>query len=130
MSNEGYIPIKIELFGVASIEGHIIRYIAPLTADPILDKMPFVLRGRWSFGSKNYWTLPGVGLRVGINPKSTKDVEKGDIIFNPKTDELIIIVESMEMPNKINKIGKITSSNLDSIQDARNGLNTKVFKVK
>ena len=111
-------------------EGTIIRYIAPLTADPILDKMPFVLRGRWSFGSKNYWTLPGMRIRAGTNPKSTKDVEKGDIVFNPKTDEFIIVLENMEMPNKINKIGEITSSNLVSILNANNGLNTKIAKIQ
>ena len=44
--SDGDIPIKVELFGVASLEGYIIRYIAPLTADPILDKMPFVLPAR------------------------------------------------------------------------------------
>jgi hypothetical protein len=128
--SDGDIPIKIELFGIASLEGYIIRYIAPLTADPILDKMPFVLRGRWSFGSNKYWTLPGLGLRAGNNPKSTKDVEKGDLVFNAKTDEFIIVMENQEMPNKVNKIGRITTSNLDPVLNARNGLNTKVFKAK
>ncbi|MEJ2277609.1 MAG: cyclophilin-like fold protein [Candidatus Lokiarchaeota archaeon] len=127
--SDGDIPIKIELFGVATLEGIIIRYLAPLTADPILDKMPFVLRGRWSFGSKKYWTLPGTKIRAGTNPKSTTEVEKGDIVFNPKTDEFIIVLEDMEMPNKINKIGRITSLNLDSMLNANNGLNTKVHKV-
>ena len=125
----GDIPIKVDLFGVASLEGYIIRYIAPLTADPILDKMPIVLRGRFSFGSKKYWTLPGLGLRVGTNPKSTKDVEKGDLIFNPKTDELIVVIESHIMQNKINKIGKITSD-LDPILNARNGLKTEINRAK
>jgi len=127
--SDGDIPIKIDLFGVASLEGYIIRYLAPLTADPILDKMPFVLRGRWSFGSKKYWTLPGLGLRVGTNPKSSKNVERGNLVFNPKTDELIIILETMEMPNKVNKIGEITSD-LEAVKNARNGLNTKIYKTK
>ncbi len=126
--SEGDIPIKIELFGVASLEGYIIRYIAPLTADPIIDKMPFVLRGRWSFGTHKYWTLPRLGLRAGLNPKSLKDVKKGDLIFNPKTDELIIVLEDTEMPNKVNKIGEITS-NLEPMLKANNGLNTKVYKA-
>ena len=33
------------------------------------------------------------------------------------------------MPNKVNKIGRITA-NLDLVQNARNGLNTKIFKSK
>ncbi|MFW9864536.1 MAG: cyclophilin-like fold protein [Candidatus Thorarchaeota archaeon] len=123
----GIIPIKIELFGIGILEGQIIRYITPLTADAILDKMPFNMRGRFSFGSKKYWTLPGMGIFKGPNKKSIKDVEKGDIIYNPKTDELIIIVETLQMPNKINKIGKV-NSNLDLILKANNGLNTKISK--
>jgi hypothetical protein len=91
--------------------------------------MPFVLKGRFSFGAKTYWTLPGLELYKGHNPKSIKIVEKGDIIYNPKTDELIILIESTEMPNKVNKIGKVTE-NIEFFLQARNGLGTKLYKVK
>ena len=121
------IPIKIDLFGIGIIEGNIIRYIAPLTADAIIDKLPLVLRGRSSFGSKKYWTLPGVEIYKGPNSKSTDNVEKGDILYNPKTDELIIALEDIEMTNKVNKIGKV-DTNLDILLEARNGLNTKFSK--
>ena len=126
----GDIPIKIEIFGVANLEGYIDRIFAPLSADAVLEKMPFVLRGRFSFGSKKYWTLLGLGMREGTNPKSVAVVEQGDIVYNPKTDELIFVLENdVELPNKVNKIGKITF-NLDSILNARNGLNTKIYKSK
>ncbi len=121
------IPIKIELFGIGTIEGNIIRHIAPLTADAIISKLPLVLRGRFSFGSKKYWTLPGVEIYKGPNSKSTDIVKKGDILYNPKTDELIIVLEDIEMPNKVNKIGKV-DTNLEILLEARNGLNTKIFK--
>jgi len=124
----GDIPIKIEIFGITPLNGYIDRIFAPISADAILDKMPFVLRGRFSFGSKKYWTLPGLGLIEGINPKSIKDVEKGDLVYNPKTDELIIVIENLEMPNKVNKVGKVTIT--EEILSARNGLNTKIFKIK
>ncbi len=120
------IPIKIEIFGITTLNGFIDRIYAPLSADAILDKMPFALRGRFSFGSKKYWTLPGVGLREGTNPKSVKDVEKGELVYNPKTDELIIIIENLEIPNKVNKVGKIEIN--DDILNARNGLTTKISK--
>ena len=64
----------------------------------------------------------------GHNPKSIKNVEKGDIIYNPKTDELIILIENAEMPNKINKIGKV-SHNLEILLKANNGLKTKITKA-
>jgi len=123
------IPVKIDLFGIGTIEANIIRHIAPLTADAIIDKLPIILRGRFSFGSKKYWTLPGVEIFKGPNPKSTKMVEKGDILYNPKTDELFIALEDIEMPNKVNKIGKV-DSNLEILEKARNGLNTKISKKK
>jgi len=121
------IPIKIELFGIGTIEGNIIRHIAPLTADAIISKLPLVLRGRFSFGSKKYWTLPGVEIYKGPNTKSTNVVKKGEILYNPKTDELLIVLEDIEMPNKVNKIGKV-DSNLEILLEARNGLNTKITK--
>jgi len=120
------IPIKIEIFGITTLNGFIDRIYAPISADAILDKMPFVLRGRFSFGSKKYWTLPGLGLREGTNPKSIKDVEKGELVYNPKTDELIIIIENLEMPNRVNLVGKIEVN--DDILNARNGLTTKISK--
>ncbi len=121
------VPIKIILFGIGTLEGNIIRHLSPLTADAIINKLPFALRGRYSFGSKNYWTLPGVEIYKGTNPKSIINAEKGDILYNPKTDEFIIAIEEIEMSNKVNKIGKI-NTNLDLLLQARNGLNTKILK--
>ena len=128
MSDKGDIKIRIEIFSVGNVEGLITRYLGPISADAILSKMPLVLRGRFGFGSKNYWTLP-VGIRKGPDSKATRNVEKGDIVYSPKTDEMIIILESIEMPNKINKIGKITA-NIELFQKATNGTNTKISIIK
>ncbi|MHA2282386.1 MAG: hypothetical protein ACXAC5_16200 [Promethearchaeota archaeon] len=124
-SDTGIVPIKIDLYGIGTLEGHIIRHIAPLCADAIIEKIPFTLRGRFSFGSKKYWTLPGLGIYKGPNSKSVKIIELGDIVYNPKTDEVIIAMENIQMQNKVNKVGKVTA-NLDMILNARNGLNTKI----
>ena len=121
--------IKIDLFGIGTITGEMIRYLAPLSADAIINKLPLVLRGRFSFGSKLYWILPGVEIYKGTNPKSKKNVEKGDIIYNPKSDEILFILENTELQSKVNKIGKITE-NLDFFLQAKNGLNTKISKMK
>jgi len=122
------IKIKIDLFGIGTINGELLRYYAPLSADAIINKLPLILRGRFSFGSKTYWTLPGMEIHKGHNSKSIKNVEKGDIIYNPKTDELIILIENAEMPNKVNKIGKV-SNNIEILLKANNGLNTKISKA-
>lgn len=124
MSNSGDIPVKIELFGIGSINALIYRHLAPLSADAILDKMPFIIRGRFNFGAKDYWSLPGIEIYKGLNSKSTRLVKKGDIIYNPKSDELIILLEDREMSNKVNLIGKVTE-NLEFFLKARSGLNTK-----
>ena len=129
MSDRGIISIKIDLFGIGSVFANIIRHHAPLSADAILNKMPFVLKGRFSFGAKKYWTLPGLELNKGHNSKSIKNVEKGDIIYNPKTDELIILIEDIEFVNSVNFIGKVTK-NLEFLLQARNGLGTKLYRVK
>jgi hypothetical protein len=128
MSDSGEIPIKIDLFGIGILDGHIIRHFAPLSADAILDKLPIILRGRFSFGSKKHWILPGVEIFKGKNPKSKEEVEKGDIIYNPKTDELILVIENSLMPNKVNVIGKI-NSHIEVLLKAKNGLNTKISKT-
>jgi uncharacterized protein YjiK len=90
--------------------------------------LPLILRGRFNFGGKEYWTLPGVKIFKGTNPKSIKSVKKGDIIYNPKSDELIIMIEDYEMLNKVNKLGEV-SSNLQILLKANNGLNTKILRT-
>jgi len=128
MTDQGQIPIKIELFGIGALEGYLIRHIAPFSADAIINKLPIILRGRFSFGSKKYWTLPGIEIYKGLNPKSVSEVKEGDIVYNPKNDELIIIIEALEMSNKVNIVGKVMS-NLELLLKARNGLNTKILRV-
>ncbi|MFO7795959.1 MAG: cyclophilin-like fold protein [Promethearchaeati archaeon] len=123
--SQAEIPIKIVLFGIGMIKGKIIRHISPLSADAIIDKLPLVLRGRFSFGSKKYWTLPGVEIYRGRSERSDKEGKKGDIMYNPKSDELLFLLEDQTLPNKVNKIG-VVESNLELILNARNGLNTKI----
>ena len=129
MSNSGDIAIKIDLFGIGSVRAVIHRHLSPLSADAILDKMPFIMRGRFNFGSKDYWSLPGIGIYKGLNPKSTRTVKKGNIIYNPKSDELIVLLEDREMPNKMNLIGEITE-NLNLFLQAKSGLNTKFSRIR
>ncbi|MHA1985239.1 MAG: hypothetical protein ACW98D_01250 [Promethearchaeota archaeon] len=126
-SDTGLVPIKIDLFGIGIIEGQLIRHIAPLCADAIINKLPIMLRGRFSFGSKKYWTLPGIGVYKGPNSRAKKEVQSGDIIYNPKTDEIVIIIENLLMPNNVNKVGEV-NSNLELLLNAKNGLNTKISK--
>jgi hypothetical protein len=128
MSDQGQIAIKIELFGIGVLDAYIIRHLSPFSADAILRKLPLILRGRFNFGGKEYWTLPGVKIFKGTNPKSIKSVKKGNIIYNPKSDELIIMIEDYEMLNKVNKLGEV-SSNLQILLKANNGLNTKILRT-
>ncbi|MFW9950958.1 MAG: cyclophilin-like fold protein, partial [Candidatus Thorarchaeota archaeon] len=128
MSNSGELLIKMDLFGIGTAKGKIIRYLAPLTSDAIIDRLPITLRGRFSFGKKAYWTLPGIEIYQGTNQKSLKEAKKGDIVYNPKTDELIFTLEDYYYPNKVNKVGEI-SENIDIFLGAKNGLNTKISKL-
>ena len=125
--SEAQIPITMEFLGLGSLKGIIFRHISPLSADAILDKIPFVLRGRFCFDSKKYWTLMNVGIRKGPNQKAQKGFERGEIVYDPKSDELIIVLQNIEMPHKMNKIGKIIS-NIEIFEKARNGLNCKITK--
>jgi hypothetical protein len=125
--SEAKIPIQLKLFGVGNLEGVVLRHISPICADAFLRKMPFVLRGRFKFGSKDCWILPGLGIRKGANQKAKKDANKSEIFYNPKSDELLIIIKEQKLPNKMNKLGEITS-NLEVLKEARNGLSIKFTK--
>ena len=127
--SEADVPINIQLYGIGILKAIMIRHIAPFTADAVLDKLPIILRGRFSFKSKRYWTIPDVKIFKGLNQSATKELIKGDIVYNPKTDEIMIILDSQVFPNKVNKIGEVLN-NLDLVQKAINGLNTKIFKIK
>jgi hypothetical protein len=128
MSDGGELLIKIDLFGIGTIKGKIIRHLAPLSADAIIDHLPIILRGRFSFGKSAYWTLPGAKIFKGTNPKSYLTARKADIVYNPKSDELIFILEEYTFPNKVNKIGEIIE-NIEFFLKARNGLNTKISRL-
>ncbi|MBN1803023.1 MAG: hypothetical protein JW891_16050 [Candidatus Lokiarchaeota archaeon] len=125
--SEAEIPIEIDFLGVGSVDATIIRHLGPISADAILNKMPFVLRGRFGFGSNKYWMLMNVGIRKGPDSKATKTIQKGDLAYNPKSDEIIIAIEDIEMPNNVNRIGKLVS-NVTFFQTVRNGLNCKLSK--
>ncbi len=125
MSDGGEVVIKIELFGIGAVKGKIMRHLAPLSADTIIDHLPIILRGRFSFGKQAYWTLPGIEIFKGTNKKSSQAAKKNDIVYNPKSDELIFILEDFTFSNNVNKIGEITD-NIDFFLKARNGLNTKI----
>ncbi|MEJ2250486.1 MAG: hypothetical protein P8Y70_12540 [Candidatus Lokiarchaeota archaeon] len=129
MSEQADIPVVIQLFGIGKMKAIVIRHLSPLTSDAILDKLPFALRGRFNFGSKKAWILPGLGIRKGLSIRAAKKVKKGDLIYNPRSDELRIILEDYEMPNKVNKVGEV-KSDLELILQAKNGLNTKIQKVR
>ncbi len=126
MEDKGKIPILITLFGIGTLKGHVIRHLAPLSADALLNRLPLVLRGRFSFGSKKYWSLPGIGIRKGLNSKTARtQVKAGEIVYYPKSDELIFCIEASKMPDKVNIIGKI-QDDLSLFLKAINGLNTKI----
>ncbi|TFG00332.1 MAG: hypothetical protein EU541_02595 [Promethearchaeota archaeon] len=121
--------IKIQLYGIGALKAKIMRHLAPITIDKFLQKLPLVLRGRFSFKSKKYWTLPGVEIFKGLNESAISDLEKGDIVYNPKTDEILIILEDQNFPNKVNKMGEVVSD-LSPILKARNGLSTKISQLQ
>ncbi|MHA1688174.1 MAG: cyclophilin-like fold protein [Promethearchaeota archaeon] len=130
MEDKGKILILITLFGIGTLKGYVIRHLAPLSADALLNHLPLVLRGRFSFGSKKYWSLPGIGIRKGLNSKTARtEVEAGEIVYYPKSDELIFCIETLEMPDKVNIIGKI-QDDLSLLLKAKNGLNTKISREK
>jgi hypothetical protein len=128
MSDRGEVLIKIDLFGIGIINGKIMRHFAPLSADAVIDHLPIILKGRFSFEKKIYWTLPGIEIFKGTNPKSYVAAKKGDIAYNPKSEELIFFLEDCTFVNKINKIGEIIE-NIDFFLKARNGLNTKISRL-
>ena len=76
------IRVKIELLGLGSINTLIIRHLGPFSAEAILDKMPFVLRERFGFGSKKYWMLLNVGIFKGPDSKAKPNLKRGDIAYN------------------------------------------------
>jgi hypothetical protein len=127
--SQSNLRIKIQLFGIGTLKAKIKRHLAPITIDKFLQKLPLVLRGRFSFKSKKYWTLPEVEIRKGLNESATKEVDEGDIVYNPKTDEILIILEDQTLPNKVNKMGKVIK-NLPLVLEARNGLSTKISLLK
>jgi len=107
MSAEGIdkIPVRFMIEGIeGSIEGELIRHLAPRTVDAIVRALP--LEGYASTWLEEvYFEVP---VRLG-EEKPVREVEKGAIAYWPAGSAICVFYGSSQPIGPVNLIGRVTS---------------------
>ncbi len=98
------VGIDIEIEGTGTAKGELKRYLAPITFDEIVQKLPI----------DGVATLKGKILQISINvnimrgsEKKVSKINKGDILFWPADNSIIIpLEEGFAWPQSV-KIGSV-----------------------
>ncbi|MHA1729080.1 MAG: cyclophilin-like fold protein [Promethearchaeota archaeon] len=119
--------IRIELIGIGYLTAEIERILSPITTERLIKKIPYSSSGRFFIGGKDFFTIP-VGIKRG-EEKAVKDVEKGDLVYDPSSDSLMICLKTGKSRMKINRLGKITSG-LEHFEKVQRSNGVKISMIK
>jgi len=109
------VPVRIRVMGVGEADGELVRFMAPLTVQRLLRRLP--LKGR------AHPIEGGISVIVGIRKgeeKSVREVEAGTMAYWPRGDALCIFHSDAVPMSPVNRIGAV-SGDLGLFKDARSG---------
>lgn len=105
MAVETY-KIKIELIRIGDLFVEIERIHSPITVERLTKKIPFSASGRFLIGGKDFFMIP-IGIKKGIE-KPKDSVHKGDLVYEPSSDSLMICLREGKTRMKVSFLGQIT----------------------
>jgi len=116
-------PVKLIIENLGEAEGELIRFLAPLTVEAILRKLP--IEGRAALWKEEiYFQIP---VKMGAE-KSTPTVETGTIAYWPMGSALCIFYGKTQPYSPVNIVGKITK-NLEIFKSVKSGAKVRVEKI-
>jgi len=117
-------PIKLIIENLGEAEGELIRFLAPLTVEAILRKLP--IEGRAALWKEEiYFEIP---IKMGAE-KSTATVKTGTIAYWPMGSALCIFYGKTQPYSPVNIVGKITK-NLELFKSVKSGAKIIVEKIQ
>jgi hypothetical protein len=104
------IPVEFRIENVCTLNGELRTVLAPRTVGRILSLLPIDSRLHlWS--QEAYF---GVGARIGLE-KAVTQCKCGDLAYWPQGDAICLFFKGMTPLSKVNPIGRISTSALETI---------------
>jgi hypothetical protein len=105
MSYQASLDVVLRVEGVGDLRGKLKRYLAPMTFDSIVRRLP-LSGGLVISGATAYFQIE---IKRG-SEKEARRVEPGDILYWPALPALLIILEPVASPPQAVKIGSLIDS--------------------
>ena len=123
MSNEediSRVKVKFIIEGLGTVEGELVRFLAPRTIDYIVRKLP--MEGRAALWKEEvYFEIP---IKMG-EEKAKPIVEAGTIAFWPMGSALCVFYGKSQPYSPVSILGKITGD-LELFKQVRSGATIKI----
>jgi hypothetical protein len=123
LSNEediSRVKVKFIIEGVGTVEGELVRFLAPRTIDYIVRKLP--MEGRAALWKEEvYFEIP---IKMG-EEKAKPIVEAGTIAFWPMGSALCVFYGKSQPYSPVSILGKITGD-LELFKQVRSGATIKI----
>jgi len=117
------IKVKFIIENMGTVEGELVRFMAPRTIDMIVRKLPIEGRAaQWK--EEVYFETP---IKMG-EEKAKPTVETGTIAFWPMGSAICIFYGKSQPYSPVNIIGKITGS-VDLFKQTKSGTKIRVESV-
>ena len=123
VGNETRIRIRVIVEGRGEATGELIRFLAPITVERIMKRLP--IEGRGAVGKEEvYFEVP---LKIG-GEKAVTIVEAGTLAYWPMGNAVCIFYGKTQPYSQVNKIGMITE-NLELFKDFKSGTKIRIERV-
>ncbi|MDQ1281573.1 MAG: uncharacterized protein QG670_2838 [Thermoproteota archaeon] len=118
--NETRINIKIIVENKGEAKGELIRFLAPITVERILRRLP--IEGRGALAKEEiYFESP---LQIG-GEKAVSEVESGTIAYWPMGKAICIFYGKTKPYSPVNRIGRIIE-NIELFRDLKSGTKIRI----
>ncbi|UJG41772.1 MAG: hypothetical protein K9W45_04730 [Candidatus Heimdallarchaeum aukensis] len=112
--------IKMIIPNKGEINAELIRIKAPQLTEQLVRILPLNTR---AIRRENIFLIP-INQTFGIE-KPMKKVKKGDLVYDPKSQAILVILEDSELDFRVAQIG-IVVKNLDLIQEIKTTVGVRI----
>lgn len=104
------IPVEFTIENICTLNGELRTVLAPRTVGRIISLLP--INSRLHLWSQEAYF--GVGARIGLE-KAVTQCKCGDLAYWPQGDAVCLFFKDMTPLSKVNPIGRISTTALESV---------------
>lgn len=117
------IPIRIRVAGLGDAKGELVKFLAPLTVETLLRRLPLEGRVHPCEGGHSFI----VGIKRG-EEKSVREVKAGTIAYWPMGDALCLFHSDAPTYSPMNRVGRVTE-NLELMKRITSGARIRIGRI-